>query len=130
MKRRIVSPTQRLLFNDAEVRTQFHIAQDLVSTIALCKMFIKCDNHECSDKQALKYLKLLDNSKKLTQYLGIEYNDVTTPLVVLDSISDYFKSIFKCHQAVIDYKQIDFKCFERFQVLVKEFILVSSNIQE
>lgn len=44
-------------------------------------MFIKNDNGECSDKQMLRYLKMLDSSKELTQFLGIEYNDVSTPLV-------------------------------------------------
>lgn len=79
----------------------------------------------------LRYLKLLDSSKTLTKFLGIEYSDFSTPLVQLDSISDYFKGIYKCQSAVIDYKQIDFKCFERFQVLVKEFIItVTHNLQD
>lgn len=109
-------------------RTIKDIAQEIVQCIAQCKMFIK--NAQETPNLATRYMKLLDMCKRMVEFLRIEYTDLPTPLLMLESISDYFRAMYLCKQAYIDAKFIDQLCFQRFQALCREFIMVAGTIAD
>ncbi|CAL6088653.1 Hypothetical_protein [Hexamita inflata] len=107
-------------------RTVQDIAQDIVMQISACKQVIKMSNDD--SKLTNQYMKLMDVSKKLSDFLQIEYMDLPTPTLVLDSICDYFKKVYKCHACATE--RSDIKCFSRLQALQREFVCVVGGIYE